>query len=73
MLFSTLLSITAVVVSVFLLLLCLATPTREVVLRAGLAVSLADVSLLITGLTGMVALISSIEGLNYISTKKCFI
>jgi hypothetical protein len=52
------------------LVLCLAVLTRGVTLRAD---SFADVSLFIADLLGIVALISIIEGPNYISTKKCFI
>jgi hypothetical protein len=47
--------------------------TRGAVLRAGRTDSAAEFSFFAADLLGIVALISIIEFLDYISTKKCFI
>jgi hypothetical protein len=62
-------------VSVDFAALCFAVLTRGAAFLAGRAVSLAVgfVSFFTTGLLGIGALSSIIEGENYIPTKKCFI
>jgi hypothetical protein len=64
---------TAAGVSTVCLVLCFAVLTRGAAGLAGRAVSVAGFAFFAADLPGIVALISSIEGLNYISAKKCFI